>query len=250
VTIRVRFDMKGKPRLFFEVSDTGMGMTDEQLGRLFSSFEQADSSTTGRFGGSGLGLRISRCLARELGGDIFVASVYGQGSVFTASVATGAIDGVSMIQDIGLARLPRETAHLEVNSGQPLMGKRILLAEDGVDNQRLISFHLKKAGALVTIVENSRLAVESLTIDKTLDGDLQDPAPFDLLLTDMQMPAMNGYASTQLLRAKGCKMPIISLTAHAMQSDMDKCLVAGCDAHLTKPIDKTSLIESCAAWAT
>lgn len=254
VSIRLRLERKGKSRLMFEVADTGIGLTDEQLGRLFGTFEQADSSTTRRFGGSGLGLRISKFLAQELGGDIVVTSSLGEGSVFTASVATGPIDETMLISEIGATRVPKRKKPVEPSAElagapeQPLLGKRILLAEDGVDNQRLITFHLKKAGAIVTVVENGKLAIEALTEDGTLQGALLSPPPFDLVLTDMQMPEMDGYAATRMLRSKGCSLPIISLTAHAMKSDKDKCLCAGCDAHLTKPIEKNTLISTCVTW--
>jgi len=134
---------------------------------------------------------------------------------------------------------------LEAGAGSKLNGMRILLAEDGPDNQRLISHVLRKAGAHVRIVENGRLAVESLTVDGTLDGELLVPPPVDLLLSDMQMPEMDGYAATRLLRAKGCSLPIVALTANAMTGDADKCIQAGCDEYETKPIDKDKLIATC-----
>jgi len=129
-----------------------------------------------------------------------------------------------------------------------LAGMRILLVEDGVDNRRLISFHLKKAGATVAFAENGKLAVESLTSDGTLEGPLLDPAPFDLIISDIQMPVMDGLTSTRLLREKGCKLPILALTAHAMSSDAEKSTTAGCNAHLTKPIDQRQLIDTCEKW--
>jgi CheY-like chemotaxis protein len=124
-----------------------------------------------------------------------------------------------------------------------------LLAEDGVDNQKLIAFHLSKAGADVTIAQNGKEAVQSLTIDGTLDGPLTMPYPFDLLLTDMQMPEMDGYTATKLLRSKDCGLPIIALTANAMLSDVQMCINAGCNEHVSKPVNRKQLIEICVQWA-
>jgi CheY-like chemotaxis protein len=122
-----------------------------------------------------------------------------------------------------------------------LTGK-ILLAEDGTDNQRLIGFFLRKAGAVVEIAENGSVAL--LAVEKAASSG----EPFDLLLTDMQMPVMDGYRLATLLRARGSEIPIVALTAHAMAEDRDRCLEAGCDDYATKPIDRARLIEVCARW--
>jgi CheY-like chemotaxis protein len=131
---------------------------------------------------------------------------------------------------------------------QPLIGCRILVAEDGPDNQRLISFHLRKAGAVVELVENGRMAVERLTEDGTLEGALAASLDVDIVLMDMQMPEMDGYTATRILREKRCRLPILALTAHAMDIDEKKCLEAGCDLRLTKPISKDELIDTCCRW--
>jgi len=245
VTIRGAFDASAA-RLRFEIHDTGIGISNENLGRIFDAFQQADSSTTRRFGGSGLGLCISRRLARMLGGDINVRSTPGQGSVFTAEIAAGQADTIEMVS-------PAE-AHSRANRGhrtesaeaeRPLEGLRILLVEDGPDNQRLITFHLKKAGATVTPVDNGRLAIQALTADGSLDGPLKDQPDFDLIITDMQMPEMDGYEAARRLREKGCRIPIVALTAHAMSGDEQRCLDAGCTAYATKPIEREALLSTC-----
>jgi PAS domain S-box-containing protein len=250
VRLRVYFEPANE-RLHFDVEDTGIGLTQEHMDRLFEAFEQADSSTSRRFGGTGLGLRISRRLAQMLGGTIEVTSELGAGSTFRISVATGPVDKVAMSHPDDAAREIQgisEIQRIAQASEQLLAGVRMLFAEDGPDNQRLIAFHLRRAGAEVTLVENGQLAVEAMTRDGTLDGPLADPPPFDLILSDMQMPIMDGYAASRLLRSKGCQIPIIALTAHAMSGDKDRCLEAGCDDYTTKPIDRDSLLETCQRW--
>lgn len=254
VVLKIRTDAENQ-MIHFSVTDTGIGMDAKQINKLFGAFVQADASTTRKFGGTGLGLRISKRLAEMLGGDISVQSELGKGSTFTASIACGDLTGVEMLPPDQAAAPVREATPStgEINSAPQtpqalLQGMRILLAEDGPDNQRLIAHFLRKAGAEVTVVENGKLAVESLTVDNTLAGDLLDPMPFDLLVTDMQMPEMDGYAATRLLRSRGCTLPIVALTANAMSSDMERCLKAGCDGYATKPIDKHSLIECCLRW--
>ena len=243
--------------LCFDVIDTGIGLTEKQIGKLFQAFEQADTSMTRKFGGTGLGLRISKRLAQILGGDITVQGKERVGCVFSATVATGSLDGVEFI-----SHDPADVAHSkhsEANSAstsavstkpptQSLAGIRVLLAEDGPDNQRLIAFHLRKAGAEVEIVENGKMAIERLTSDQTLDGELNTIPPVDIVLMDMQMPELDGYQATEILRRKGCELPILALTAHAMDIDLDKCIRSGCNIRLTKPIEKLALLEACAHW--
>jgi PAS domain S-box-containing protein len=254
VVLKIRTDAENE-QIHFSVADTGIGMTPSQVGKLFGAFVQADASTTRKFGGTGLGLRISKRLAEMLGGDISVTSEPDRGSVFTASIACGNLAGVEMLSPGQAAAPVREEIPRIGTRGlnnrterQRLEGMRILLAEDGPDNQRLIGHFLRKAGAEVTVVENGKLAVESLTVDNTLDGDLLETLPFDLLVTDMQMPEMDGYAAARLLRSRGCTLPIVALTANAMSSDMERCLQAGCDGYATKPIERNTLIETCYRW--
>lgn len=237
-------------RLEFDVIDTGIGLTDEQSARIFRAFGQADASTTRQFGGTGLGLVISKRLAQLLGGDVLlVSSKPGLGSRFRASVAVGSLAGVPMID--GMSGEKELFANAEAGMIIPpaeaktaLKGLRILLAEDGLDNQRLIMHVLKKAGAEVNGVENGRQAVEA-AMGGTEDRASCDSAIlYDVILMDMQMPELDGYAATALLREKGYVGPIIALTAHSMAGDRQKCLDAGCDDFASKPIDLMNLIET------
>ena len=232
-----------KPVMQFDVLDTGIGMTEEQVARLFQPFTQADTSTTRKFGGTGLGLTVSKRFAEMLGGDITVVDARkGVGTRFRATVATGSLDGVKMIHDpMAATVVPNQAA--AANADQPgLQGCRILLAEDGPDNQRLIAHVLKKAGAEVTVKENGELAVDAAL------AAAHEGHPFDVILMDMQMPVMDGYEATGLLRREGYTGPIIALTAHAMATDREKCLAAGCDDYAAKPIERRKLIRLVRAY--
>lgn len=231
--------------LSLQVIDTGIGMDVQQLEliRKFDAFTQADVSTTRNYGGTGLGLSISKSLCKLLGGELGVDSTQGQGTVFTIAVKAPAgkpdqIGGLS--KAIHSVQGPATGAVAQLTKGGAaggrLSGRKILLAEDGPDNQRLFSFHLKKAGAEVVVAENGRVAVETMQ---------QIGAEVDLILMDMQMPKMDGYQATQALREEGWKLPIIGLTAHAMSFDQQKCLDAGCDRYESKPISKQKLIQAC-----
>ncbi len=225
------------PRLRFRVSDTGIGIGPEQTARLFVPFSQADSSTTRKYGGTGLGLAISKRLIEALGGTIAVESTPGQGSTFTVEVPTGPLEGVPRVEYKPLDAGVTSAADESPPSSQPL-NARVLLVEDGLDNQRLLSFLLKKAGATVVTAENGQVAVE-LALAARAEGHR-----FDLILMDMQMPVMDGYEATRRLRAAGYDGPIIALTAHTMQGDREKCLAAGCDDFTPKPIDRRALLEA------
>ncbi|XZE51757.1 PAS domain S-box protein [Planctomycetaceae bacterium SH139] len=255
VTIHAACDA-GAERMTFRVVDTGIGMSEKQRAAIarFEAFSQADTSTTRKFGGTGLGLRISNSLATMLGGGIEVASTLNEGSEFTVTIATGSLTGVKLHTPAQICELAdsdeQETSSerlaakkVDGQQLQPLLGLRVLLAEDGPDNQRLISFHLKKAGAEVILADNGLIAAE------TIESATADTMPH-LVLMDMQMPELDGYAATKRLRCQGYRLPIIALTAHAMEGDRQKCLNAGCIDYLTKPIDKARLIECCTLWAT
>ncbi len=224
----------GAQRVRIDITDTGIGMTAGQVARLFQPFTQADDSMTRRFGGTGLGLIISKRLAVLMGGDILVRSQQGGGSTFTMLLDPGPLNGAEMVADLRESMLAPSAQPLALKEVR--LAGRILMAEDGLDNQRLISLHLRKAGADVVIVDNGRAALERVA------GET-----FDLIVMDMQMPELDGYGAATALRRRGCMLPIVALTAHALAGDREKCLQAGCTDYLTKPVDRDLLIGTIAA---
>jgi CheY-like chemotaxis protein len=221
VELRAHIDTRAAPaRLAIEVSDTGIGLTPEQCGVIFDAFTQADESTTRRFGGTGLGLAISRNLAQLLGGELSVASTPGAGSLFRLELP---IDAPAQAASSG------ERASVAASGPLSVRG-HVLLAEDGVDNRRLIVRLLERSGMEVDVAENGRVALE-FALSAWREGE-----PYDLVLMDMQMPEMDGYQATALLRSAGYPGPIVALTAHALASDRERCLAAGCDEYASKPI--------------
>ncbi len=232
-----------QPMLHFVVEDTGIGIDSEDRERLFKPFSQADMSTTRLFGGTGLGLSISRSLAEMLGGSVAIEDKDSPGSRFVATIETGSLEGAELFASPleALSKLaevaPDES---ELGDEPSLQGVRVLLAEDGEDNQRLINRMLSLAGAKVEIVGNGLLAYERAIEAKSAGN------PFDVILMDIQMPVLDGYAATRKLRDAGYRGRIIALTANAMQGDAEKCIAAGCDIYLSKPIPKRRLIEEVA----
>jgi signal transduction histidine kinase/CheY-like chemotaxis protein len=216
--------------IFFEVSDTGVGMTPEAQARLFQPFTQADASTTRRFGGTGLGLSISKRLANLLGGDITVTSVFGEGSTFTFQLDGGPREGIEMIRGLTSNKLALDETPEEVE--EIYLQGTVLLAEDGEDNQHLIAAHLRRAGLEVVIVANGKLAV-----------DAAKARTFDLIFMDMQMPELDGYGASRALRDAGLTTPIVALTANAMAEDRVKCIQAGCTEYLAKPLTRAQLLR-------
>jgi signal transduction histidine kinase/CheY-like chemotaxis protein/HPt (histidine-containing phosphotransfer) domain-containing protein len=227
------------------VTDTGPGMTPAQAATLFQPFTQADASVTRRHGGTGLGLTICRRLAELMSGRVYLAhTAPGVGTTFVLELPLDAVPNAPEI-----TALPVVATSLAQSGGRRVLADRgaairldgrILLAEDGPDNQRLIGHYLRAAGADVTIVEHGALALDAL-LDATRDG-----RPFDLLVSDMQMPVMDGYTLARTLRSHEHTLPIIALTAHAMAEDRQRCLAAGCTDYVRKPIDRLALLEACA----
>ncbi len=237
VTLRVSWHENGDDESWirFDVIDTGIGMTDEQTARLFQPFTQADASMARRFGGTGLGLSISRQLARMLGGDVTVTSAPGRGSTFSLTVAAGAVPADDLLPDPQAAWQYVHNGDARSLPEESQLQARILLADDGPDNQLLIASTLRKWGADVTVCDNGRAARDlALAAAAT-------QTPFDCVLMDMQMPEMDGYEATRTLRLRGYTWPIVALTANAMESDRQMCLEAGCDDYATKPINRRQL---------
>jgi CheY-like chemotaxis protein len=224
VEVRVTTAETAESTLEVKVTDTGIGMTEEQMGKLFQPFVQAEVSTSGRFGGTGLGLAISRQLAELMGGTVEVESRFGEGSVFAL-------------------RLPIEvsSAGPEDAPGPPavtrgIAGVRVLVVEDGQINQVVAKALLEKAGALVTIRSNGHEAVEALR---------DDPGGYDVILMDVQMPVMDGLKATRILRGEaGVTIPIIALSAGAMADERLRCLEAGMDDFLPKPFKRVDMLET------
>ena len=216
------------PWVTIRVEDTGIGMSTEQVANLFTPFSQADTTTTRRFGGTGLGLTISKRLAKLFGGDIEVTSEPDVGSAFDLILPVSVLPDTEFVSE--LPPRPNTTQRAQM----PRLVGRVLLVEDGPDNQKLISLALEKAGAEVEIAENGQAAVERIA-----DGEA-----FDVILMDMQMPVLDGYSATRRLRDLGCSCPIVALTAHAMPGDRERCLEAGCTDYETKPIRRRQLLET------
>lgn len=214
-------------KLKFTLSDTGIGLDVDQASRLFETFTQADNSTTRRYGGSGLGLALSRRLARALGGDVILEKfAQNEGCTFVVTV------------DAKVAAVPAVTQRLDAMSAlkeasRNLKKPKVLLVEDSVDNQLLVQLVLQKAGIPIDLANNGAEGVEQARRKS-----------YDVILMDMQMPVLDGYAATEQLRSGGYRKPIVALTAHAMAEEGRRIAQVGCNAHLTKPLDAQLLIRT------
>ena len=221
--------------LIFEVEDTGIGISEEDRGKLFYPFAQADASITRTFGGTGLGLLLSLRLAEQLGGSLELkSSTLGKGSCFEARVDAAPFSREPHSEicrvDLGEKAQGQDLAALE--------GVRILLAEDVPDNQVLMLRYLTSAGGEVQIAANGEEAIAKATHGK-----------FHVVLMDIQMPKVDGIQATKALRGKGYRGPILALTAHAMPEEVLRSIEAGCNAHLTKPIAKSALLSTIRKFA-
>jgi signal transduction histidine kinase/ActR/RegA family two-component response regulator len=235
----VKLDIVRAPHgewVHFAVSDTGVGIAPEQQARLFQPFSQIDASLRRRHGGTGLGLAISRRFARLLGGELSLTSVVGQGTTFRLELPCP-VETAPAEQATPVADVPAKGAASQLRG-------RVLLAEDGPDNQRLLTHLLRRFGLEVEVVENGRLAVERMAT--VMRGGSQ--APIDLVLMDMQMPELDGYEATRQLRGLGCGLPIVAITAHATTADRDHCTAAGCDDYVSKPVDRRLLLDTLRKW--
>ena len=223
-------------RYLIEVHDSGIGVATDKLESLFDPFTQADSSITRRFGGTGLGLTISRKFARALGGDIVATSRLGNGSVFTLSFDAGQVGDTRLLTPADLDAADEE----QTASGRQrwrIPPARVLVVDDGPENRELVALVLGEHGLWVDEAENGQVA-----LDKLAGGG------FDLVLMDMQMPVLDGYGATRELRKRGFDKPIIALTANAMAGYEKEVLAAGCTAYITKPVDIDLLLSTIAGF--
>ncbi|WP_310385686.1 ATP-binding protein [Roseateles sp.] len=216
-------------RLLFGVSDTGVGLSIEQQARVFTAFEQADSSTTRKFGGTGLGLSISSQLAAAMGGSISVSSEAGGGSCFTLDLP---------LLQAGPVALP---APAGATDAQPLRGLRMLITDDVDINREILQDMLAALGADVVAADGGAQALQRLRE--------AGPSAFDLVLMDVQMPAMDGYEATRLIHQLAPRLKVLALTAHALPEERRRCLAAGMVAHISKPIDQAELLRVLLAQA-
>ena len=236
INVKVIIDPNGLTKLAFIVKDTGVGIPADKVKELFAPFAQVDTSSTRRFGGTGLGLALSQRLAVALGGSVVLnKSTLGQGSEFLILIDPG--DAVQIAK--GERKLKEKMAlQLEsIVSRKNLNNKKILLVEDNPDNQSLFSYYVRSVGANLDIANNG---VEAL--QKIHDGQ------YDAVLMDLQMPEMDGYEATRILRSEGYKKPIIALSAHALKEVKERCLANGFDGYISKPIEKIDMIRAVAEF--
>ncbi|VAX09525.1 diguanylate cyclase/phosphodiesterase (GGDEF & EAL domains) with PAS/PAC sensor(s) [hydrothermal vent metagenome] len=223
-------------KLQFLVTDTGIGMTEEQVGKLFQSFSQADASTTRKYGGSGLGLSISKQLTEMMGGEIRAESKLGEGSSFIFTANFG------LSEDMEITRQIQDTrGHLGLDIAADIRGARILLVEDNEMNQQVAYELLEMAQLVVTIANNGQEAVDLVRAANP---------PFDCILMDVQMPVVDGYEATRMIRLdeQFRDLPIIAMTANVMTSDRKKAQEAGMNDHVAKPIDPKDMYATIARW--
>ena len=251
INIRVTLTEKddGYCRILFSVSDTGIGMTDDEKDRLFEAFSQADTSVSRKFGGTGLGLTISKRLVEMMGGTISVSSQPGKGSTFSFEVPFNidpsvpeSIPSLNRFQfyhpEYALSsQLSAE--HRSISSQRGMNGVKILLVEDNRINQQVAMEILINAGAVVNLANNGQEAVAA-AFEKS----------YDLILMDVQMPVMDGYEATALIRnnEKLRGIPIVAMTAHAMSGAKTQCLEAGMDDYISKPIDNEVMLNTIGRW--
>jgi CheY-like chemotaxis protein len=224
------------------VLDTGIGIRPEQLEKLFRRFSQADSSTTRRYGGTGLGLAISKHLVELMGGEIGVTSDPGRGSTFWFLLPAPVMQPAAIVAPAIAAAVPEPSA-----SVVPLLRRahgRLLLVEDNVVNQRVATHILGRMGFEVEVAQHGREAIERLCRER-----------YDLVLMDCQMPEMDGFEATRIIRDPGSAVldhaiPVIAMTANAFVEDRERCLAAGMNDFLAKPVDRRKLADRLAHWLT
>jgi PAS domain S-box-containing protein len=223
-------------RLRFEVRDTGIGIEPERIGKLFDAFEQSDTSTTRRFGGTGLGLAVTRQLVALMGGEVGVQSTPGVGSTFWVTVRVQAAARQPVWHAPAAGDAPVPPAH---TPSRPQFDARVLLAEDNAINQEVAKELLRAAGCEVHVADNGRRAVE-----------MARTGGYDLILMDVQMPELDGIEASRQIRSMSglSRVPIIAMTANAFAEDRAACLAAGMNDHVAKPVHAATLYDTLARW--
>ena len=222
-------DRDSQSYIRFDIEDTGIGISKDKQETIFNWFTQADESHTRQYGGTGLGLTITKDLAELIGGELTVTSEEGKGSVFSL-VVPASLDVTEQ------PRLDIHAVHIDPRRNQkeqPEFSGNVLVAEDVPNNQALITALLNRMGLEVTIAADGNEALQKALIHE-----------FDLIFMDIRMPDMNGYEATEAIRKEGITTPIVALTAYAIEGDGEKCFEAGCDDYLVKPIDRRELLET------
>ena len=214
----------------FDIEDTGIGIPSEMQKKIFNSFTQVNESHSRKYGGTGLGLAITKRLTELLGGELTLTTQQGKGSLFSLIIPAG-LDVASQPRLIKGCIIDSTDNRPESTERSELSG-HVLVAEDVKTNQMLIKTLLNKMGLDVTLADDGEKALQKVLTHQ-----------FDFILMDMMMPNMNGYEATAAIKKEGITTPIIALTANAMKGDEEKCLKAGCDGYLPKPIDKGQLVE-------
>ncbi len=223
------FEENGKKKFAIDVKDSGIGMNEQQQAAVFKPFVQADSSITRRFGGTGLGLAISRNLARALGGDILLSSEAGVGTTFTAVIDLVTDSNVKILQPDELFSQV-EITETETQIYWEFPESKVLVIDDATENRELLSLVLNDLGIDTETAENGAIGVEMATSHN-----------YDVVLSDIQMPVMDGYEAVAAMREKGLQQPIIALTANAMKGYEERILDAGFSHYMTKPVDIDAL---------
>jgi CheY-like chemotaxis protein len=229
-------------KALFTVTDTGIGMSQDQTGRLFKAFTQADTSITRQYGGTGLGLTITKRLVELMGGSITIESELGRGTTVSFTCIFEVDAEAEKKRKEEQSRRPSSKAPSKAKGkvavDRELLGRRVLLVEDNEVNVLVARSLMQKMGLEVTVAENGEAALE------TLQGS--GAKPFDVVLMDLQMPVMDGFEATRRIREnpEWGKLPIIAMTAHAFAEERDRCFQAGMNGHLSKPIDVALLTQT------